>query len=269
MHLATRKGFVWVRIFSVNADYGYQYSLIRPEITVECHLTGSNWIVNPGVFPSAHRRPEIDTSVRCSILPSLTFLSASETIKHIEMASPTDIRKGRVIEYNNIPHSVLEVLHRTQGRQAGFVQVTLRNLVSRNTTTTKLRSTDSVDILSTDTQKLEFSYVDAEGYHFLHPETFEDTTLNKDLIKDSLKFLAEGNTYEVLYVEGRAVQIQLPASVEMPVTEAAPAIRGDTSGAALKPVTIETGLVVQTPLFIKTGDVIRVSTFDGSYLGRV
>jgi elongation factor P len=184
------------------------------------------------------------------------------------MASPTEIRKGKVIDYNGVPHAVLEILHRTQGRQAGFVQATLRNLNTGNTTTTKYRGTDSVDILLTDTQKLEFSYVDGEGYHFLHPETFEDTTLHQGLIEDSLKFLAEGNSYEVLYVEGRAMQIQLPASVEMSVTEAPPAIRGDTSGAALKPVTIETGLVVQTPLFIKPGDVIKVSTSDGSYLGR-
>ena len=185
------------------------------------------------------------------------------------MASPTDIRKGKVINYNGVPHLVLEMMHRTQGRQASFVQTTLRNLQSNTTTTTKFRSTDHVEILITDTQRLEFSYTDREGFHFLHPETFEDTILDESFVEDSRKFLSEGNTYDILFVEGQAVQIQLPSSVELEVVEAPPAIRGDTSGAVLKPVTVKTGFVVQTPLFIKVGDTIRVSTADNSYLGRV
>ncbi len=184
------------------------------------------------------------------------------------MASPTEIRKGKVLDYNSVPHLVLDMIHRTQGRQAGFVQVTMRNLQSNTTTTTKFRNTDSVRFLVTDTQRLEFSYLDQEGYHFLNPETFEDTVLNEELIENSRRFLSEGNFYEVLFVEDQAVQIQLPSAVELNVTEAPDAVRGDTSSAALKPVTTETGIVVQTPLFIKTGDVIKVSTSDGSYLGR-
>jgi elongation factor P len=185
------------------------------------------------------------------------------------MASPTDIRKGRVILYNGAPHLVLEMLHRTQGRQAGFVQVTLRNLSSGSSTTTKLRSTDSVEILSTDTRKLELSYVDQEGWHFMDPETFEDVVLMGTLIGDAKGFLSEGNSVEVLFVDGEPVQVQLPASVELEVTEAPDAIKGDTSGAAMKPVTVSTGLIIQTPLFVKTGDTIKVSTADKSYLGRV
>lgn len=185
------------------------------------------------------------------------------------MPSPTDIRKGKVIQYNGSPHLVLEMLHRTQGRQAGFVQVTLRNLSSGSSTTTKLRSTDSVEILMTDTRKMELSYLDQEGWHFMDPETFEDVVLPNALVEDAKDFLSEGNSVDVLFVDGEAVQVQLPASVELEVTEAPDAIRGDTSGAALKPVTVSTGLVIQTPLFVKTGDRIKVSTADKSYLGRV
>jgi elongation factor P len=185
------------------------------------------------------------------------------------MPSPTDIRKGKVILYNGSPHLVLEMLHRTQGRQAGFVQVTLRNLSSGSSTTTKLRSTDSVEILMTDTRKMELSYLDQEGWHFMDPETFEDVVLPNALVEDAKDFLSEGNSVDVLFVDGEPVQVQLPASVELEVTEAPDAIRGDTSGAALKPVTVSTGLVIQTPLFVKTGDRIKVSTADKSYLGRV
>jgi elongation factor P len=185
------------------------------------------------------------------------------------MPSPTDIRKGKVILYNGAPHVVLEMLHRTQGRQAGFVQVTLRNLSSGSSTTTKLRSTDSVEILMTDSRKMELSYVDQEGWHFMDPETFEDTVLSDKLIDEAKGFLSEGNVVEVLFVDGEPVQVQLPASVELEVTEAPDAIKGDTSGAAMKPVTVATGLIIQTPLFVKTGDRIKVSTSDKSYLGRV
>ncbi len=185
------------------------------------------------------------------------------------MASPTDIRKGKVVLYNSAPHLVLEMLHRTQGRQAGFVQVTLRNLSTGSSTTTKLRSTDNVEILMTDTRKMELSYIDQEGWHFMDPETFEDVVLQDKLIDEAKNFLSEGNSVDVLFVDGEPVQVQLPASVEMEVTEAPDAIRGDTSGAAMKPVTVATGLIIQTPLFIKTGDRIKVSTADKSYLGRV
>ena len=184
------------------------------------------------------------------------------------MASPTDIRKGKVILYNGTPHVILDMQHRTQGRQAGFVQVQMRNLNSGSTTTTKFRSTDTVEFLHTDTRRMEFSYIDHEGYHFLDPESFEDTVLSEDAVADAMAFLAEGNLMDILFVSGEAIQIQLPPSVELEVTEAPDAIRGDTSGAVLKPVTTITGLIIQTPLFIKVGDVIKVSTADKSYLGR-
>ena len=185
------------------------------------------------------------------------------------MASPTEVRKGKVILYNGAPHLVLDMQHRTQGRQAGFVQVTLRNLQSGSSTTTKLRSTDSVEFMSTESRKMELSYIDSEGYHFMNPETFEDVVLREKLLVDAKDFLSEGIAVDVLSVDGEPVQVQLPASVEMEVAEAPDAIRGDTSSAAMKPVTTATGLIVQTPLFIKTGDRIRVSTDNKSYLGRV
>ena len=188
--------------------------------------------------------------------------------KVINMASPTDIRKGRVIVYQGAPHLVLEMLHRTQGRQAGFVQTTLRNLQSGSTTTTKFRSTDNVEFMHTTTQKLEYSYNDNDGFHFMDVETFEDTVLTEEMIGEDNIFLVEGNSYDILLVDGEAVRLELPASVEATVVEAPDAIRGDTAGNVLKPVTISSGITVQVPLFIKKDEVIRISTADRSYLGR-
>ena len=183
------------------------------------------------------------------------------------MASPTDIRKGRVIVYQGAPHLVLEMLHRTQGRQAGFVQTTLRNLQSGSTTTTKFRSTDNVEFMHTTTQKLEYSYKDTEGHHFMDLRPMRIPCLLMKLLAKT-NFLVEGNSYDILLVDGEAVRLELPAAVEATVIEAPDAIRGDTAGNVLKPVTISSGITVQVPLFIKKDEVIRISTSDRSYLGR-
>jgi len=183
-------------------------------------------------------------------------------------ASPTDIRKGQVIIYQGQPYLVLEVMHRTPGNLRSFVQATMRNLVTGASTATKFRSSDTIESCHTETQRLEFSYADDEGFHFLNPETFEDTILSAKLIGDQKVYLVENSTYDILFVNEKPVQVQLPASVEIEVAEAAEAIRGDTVSGAQKPVTTVTGLVVQVPLFIKKGERIKVSTNDGSYLGR-
>ena len=114
------------------------------------------------------------------------ILYAKPQEKVINMASPTDIRKGRVMVYQGAPHLVLEMQHRTQGRQAGFVQTTLRNLQSGSTTTTKFRSTDNVDFMHTTTQKLEYSYKDPDGHHFMDLETYEDTILPSEVIGEDV-----------------------------------------------------------------------------------
>jgi len=184
------------------------------------------------------------------------------------MASPTEIRKGRVILHQNTPHVVMDMQHRTQGRQAGFVQVTLRNLNTGSSTTTKFRSTDNVEFCHTTTVKLEFSYVDDQGYHFMHPETYEDTVLPSEICDEQKKFLVENQKYDILLVDDVAVEVQLPSAIEMKVVDAPEGIKGDTASNVQKPVTVETGLSVQVPLFIKKDEVIRISTEDGSYLGR-
>ena len=184
------------------------------------------------------------------------------------MASPTEIRKGKVIMYQGQPCLVMEMEHRSQGRQAGFVQMTFRNLVNGSSGTAKIRSTDSVEFCHSESQKLEFSYIDEQGYHFMNPETFEDIIIAEELIEDQKPFLIENASYDIMFVNDKPVQLQLPAAVEMKVVDAPDAIRGDTAGNVQKPVTMQTGLVVQVPLFIKQGEIIRVSTSEKTYLGR-
>ncbi|NCG08532.1 MAG: elongation factor P [Verrucomicrobia bacterium] len=184
------------------------------------------------------------------------------------MASPTEVRKGKVLDYQGAPHLVLEVQHRTQGRQAGFMQVTMRNLNTGSSTNTKIRTTDSVTILHTETIKLEFSYVDGDGYHFMDPESFEDIILENTMVEDAKDFLVENQIYNILSVDEKPIQIELPASIEMKVTESAEGVKGDTASNVQKPATLETGLTVQVPLFIKEGETIKVNTTDRTYQGR-
>jgi elongation factor P len=123
--------------------------------------------------------------------------------------------------------------------------------------------------MHTTTNKLEFSYKDSDGHHFMDLESYEDTVLPSEVIGEDDNFLVEGNTYDILLIDGKALKLELPASVEATVIEAPDALRGDTAGNVLKPVTISSGLTIQVPLFIKKDDVIKISTNDRSYLGRV
>lgn len=184
------------------------------------------------------------------------------------MASPTDIRKGKVIDYQGTPHTVLEVQHRTQGRQAGFVQVVMRNTRTGASTSVKFLSSDNVTFLSTTVRSLEYSYVDEQGHHFLDLDTYEDVVLPDSIVQDSKKFMVIGTQYDIQYIEDKPVEISLPASVAMKVVEAPEGVRGDTASSVQKPAKTESGLVVQVPLFIKEGDVIRISTPDGAYISR-
>ena len=184
------------------------------------------------------------------------------------MANPTDIRKGRVIMYNGTPHAVMSMLHRTQGRQAGFVQTVLRNLETNSSTSVKFRSTDSVEFCHTTNKPLEFSYIDGDQYHFLDPDTFEDIILMESTIGEDIKWLQEGTSYNILFVDGNPVSVELPNNIEIEVTEAAEGLRGDTSSAPTKAVTLANGIVLQVPLFIKQGDRIKVRTEDNSYISR-
>ena len=184
------------------------------------------------------------------------------------MATPTEIRKGRVMLYQNKPHLVLDALHRTQGRQAGFVQVTMRNLETGASTNTKVRTTESVEFCHTETHKLEFSYIDEQGYHFMDPETFDDSILPAEICEAKKDFLSENTMYDIMVVDDKPVDINLPSSMDMKVVDAPEAVKGDTASNVQKPVTLSTGLKVMVPLFIKEGETIKINTESKEYLGR-
>ena len=116
--------------------------------------------------------------------------------------------------------------------------------------------------------QLEFSYNDPQGYHFIDPDTYDTITLQSDLVAEAKDYLVENLKVEVLSIEGRPAQVELPSSVTLKVTESAQGVRGDSANNVQKPATLQTGKVIQVPLFIKEGELIKVDTRTGAYLGR-
>jgi elongation factor P len=185
------------------------------------------------------------------------------------MPSANDIRKGQVIRYNGEPHLVMETQHRTPGNLRAFVQVKMRNLRYGKSLDQRFASTESLEVLPTDRRTLEFSYADRENFAFIDPTTFDQIELGATILGDLKNYLTPGGKVDVLFVDEKAVTVDLPSAVNLKVVESADGIKGDTASNVQKPATLETGLVVQVPLFIKEGEMIRVSTADGTYLGRV
>ena len=184
------------------------------------------------------------------------------------MPSANDLRKGQVIKFNNEPHLVMETQHRTPGNLRAFVQAKLRNLKNGRSLDQRFNSTETMEVLTTDRRTLEYSYSNRDTFAFIDPNNYETVELSGPMMGDAKYYLVPNGKVEVLFVDDHAVTVDLPSSAGLKVTEAPEGIRGDTASNVQKPVTCETGLVVQVPLFIKAGDVIKVSTADGSYLGR-
>ena len=184
------------------------------------------------------------------------------------MANANDLRKGMCIRYNGNPAIVLEVQHRTPGNLRAFVQVIVRYIGTGKSADIRFGSTDKVDMVDVSRQKLEFSYKDAQGYHFMDPETYESIDLDASLIGDAKNYLVENLGVEVLYVEGKAATLELPASVTLKVTESAEGVRGDSANNVQKPAVLETGVTVTVPLFIKEGEMVKIDTRTGDYMGR-
>jgi elongation factor P len=184
------------------------------------------------------------------------------------MAAANDLRKGMAIRYNGNVAIVLDVQHRTPGNLRAFVQCIIRYIGTGKSADIRYSSTEKVDLVDVNRQQLEFSYADHQGYHFMDPENFETITLQGDLLGDGKGYLVENLKVEILSIEGRPAQVIFPSSVNLKVTESADGIRGDSANNVQKPAKLETGIVVNVPLFIKEGELIKVSTADGSYLGR-
>lgn len=180
----------------------------------------------------------------------------------------TNLKKGQCIKYDGDLGIVQGLDHRTPGKGNALIMATVRSVNSGKQKAIRFASDEKVEVVSTDRQKLEFSYSDPSGVHFMDLTTYETITLNDDLVADAKDFLKEGLEVEVLFIEENAISVSVPAVVELEITESSEGIKGDTANNPTKPAKLETGLVVQVPLFVNQGDSIKVNTEDKTYVGR-
>ncbi|MGH7942219.1 MAG: elongation factor P [Limisphaerales bacterium] len=184
------------------------------------------------------------------------------------MATANDLRRGMAINYNGDICVVLDMQHRTPGNLRAFVQATLRSIRTGKSADVRFSSTERIESVPMITKKMEFSYKDGADYVFTDPDNYETVTLAAELVGDGRNFLVENGSVTVTFVEEKAVTIEVPPSVVLTVTNAPEGLRGDSSGNVQKPITLETGITVQAPLFIKTGEKIKVDTRTGKYMER-
>lgn len=184
------------------------------------------------------------------------------------MASANDLRRGMAISYNSDVCVVLETQHRTPGNLRAFVQATLRSIRTGKSFEIRFSSTERVDVIPMMTRKMEFSYKDGEDFVFSDPENYETVTLTPEIVGDAKNYLVENTQVTVTFVEEKAVTIELPASVSLTVKDAPEGVRGDSATNVQKSVLLETGISVQAPLFIKTGEKLKIDTRTGKYMER-
>ena len=184
------------------------------------------------------------------------------------MATANDLRRGMAINYNGDICVVLDFQHRTPGNLRAFVQASLRSIRTGKSSDIRLSSTEKIEPVPMMTTKMEFSYKDGQDYVFTDPTTYETVTLTAELVGDAKNYLVENGEVTVTFVEEKAVTVEIPASVTLTVAEAPEGVRGDSANNVQKAITLETGITVQAPLFIKTGEKIRIDTRTGKYMER-
>jgi elongation factor P len=185
------------------------------------------------------------------------------------MISTNDVKPGMALNLDDGLFSVVEYQHVKPGKGKAFVRMKLKNLESGAVLDRTFRAGENVGLARIDRRDYQYLYRDDMGFHFMDNETYEQMVVPADLVSDTANFLVEGMSAQLPMFEGNPIGIDLPASVELEVTYAEPGVKGDRVSGATKPVTLVTGLVVQAPLFVEQGDVIKVDTRSGDYITRV
>lgn len=185
-----------------------------------------------------------------------------------DITSTTDWRPGLTVELDGVPHVVIESHHVKPGKGPAYVRAKLKNLESGAQFERTFNAGQKIPAALVERRDMQFLYEADGAYHVMDTGTYEQTHIDGETIGDGRRFLKENMVLVVTMNKGRIIGVDLPTAVELEVTETEPGVRGDTVSGATKSAKLETGGVVQVPLFVNTGDVIKVDTRSGSYLGR-
>jgi elongation factor P len=185
------------------------------------------------------------------------------------VATTADFKNGLVLVIDGQLWQIVEFLHVKPGKGPAFVRTKLKNVVSGKTVDKTFNAGVKVETATVDRRDATYLYRDGSDFVFMDSENYEQHPLPESMVGDAAKFLLESLPVQIAFHDGSPLYLELPVSVELEVTHTEPGLQGDRSSAGTKPATVETGAEIQVPLFINTGDKVKVDTRDGSYLGRV
>jgi elongation factor P len=185
------------------------------------------------------------------------------------MVDTGDLRKGITFELDGRLVKVVDFSHNKQGRGSAQVRMTLRDLRTGSLTTHTVQAGAKFPQVRLERQHVQYLYADGDHRHFMDIESFDQIVLDAATIGESARFIRENDVVDLLTHQGEPLDIELPPAVILAVTETDPGLKGDTASGATKPATVETGLVVNVPLFINVGDTLKIDTRSGEYIERV
>ena len=180
----------------------------------------------------------------------------------------TLIRKGNVVRIGKVLYKIMNMDHVTPGKGRAHIQTKMRNILDGTQTEKRFRSDEDIEKIHIETKEMQFLYSDGDGFHFMDTTTYDQVQLTADTLGDNELYLLPESTINVEWFEGNAIGIELPPVVDLKVIETPPGVKDATASAQRKPAKMETGLVVQVPSFIEEGEMLRISTADGSYSER-
>ena len=179
-----------------------------------------------------------------------------------------DFRKGITFEINGEPHVVLDFQHVKPGKGAAFVRTKYRNILSGATREEAFNPNDKFPKAHIETKVMQYLYNDGELYYFMDPESYDQIPLATETVEEAMKYLRENDEATIKFYKGSAFLVEAPNFVDLKVIETEPGVKGDTATNVTKAATVETGAVVQVPIFIEEGEIIQIDTRTGDYLGR-
>lgn len=183
--------------------------------------------------------------------------------------SITNLKKGVLFQLDGVPYRVVDYNQKVMGRGGSIVNVRIKSVLDGKVLDKTFKGNETVDSASVTNQDVQYLYSDGATFHFMNPDTFEQFEIAADLVGDSAGYMKEGDTISLQFFDGRAINVELPKNVPLLVTYTEHAVKGDTSSSIQKDATLETGLTIRVPAFIKQGDVISVDTATGAYRERV
>ena len=184
------------------------------------------------------------------------------------MYQPTDLKKGTVCQIDGKPYRVVEYSQKVMGRGGSIVNVKLKNLIDGSVIPKTFKGQDKIERAEVSNKTVQFLYSDGNDFHFMDPESFEQFQLGADIVDSAADYLKEGDELNLQFFGDRVINVELPKNLYLEVTYAEDVVKGDTTSSVLKDATLETGLVVKVPAFIKVGDIISVDTTTGEYRER-